>query len=86
VKITKTVGVPDELLGELVVTCIVPEDTASLTEDEVRSFTKQLLASYKVPRRVLFFNGSDLELTGSSKVKASQLIELAKERLAREKS
>ncbi|MGL4565701.1 MAG: ANL family adenylate-forming protein, partial [Halioglobus sp.] len=62
VKVTKTVGVPDELLGELVVACIVPATGAELTEDQVRSFAKEQLASYKVPRRVLFFEESDLQL------------------------
>jgi acyl-CoA synthetase (AMP-forming)/AMP-acid ligase II len=84
VKITKTVGVPDELLGELVVACIVPHDDAELSEDAVRNYTKQLLASYKVPRRVLFFEESDLETTGSAKVKASELRELAAKRLSGE--
>ena len=84
VKITKTVGVPDELLGERVVACIVPADGARLSEDEVRSFAKAQLAAYKVPRRVLFFAESELETTGSAKVKASALRELAAKRLAGE--
>jgi acyl-CoA synthetase (AMP-forming)/AMP-acid ligase II len=81
VKVTQTIGLPDELLGELVVTCIVPQDGAVLSEEEVRSFTKEQLASYKVPRRVLFFNESELELTGSSKIKTSELRTLATRRL-----
>jgi len=81
VKVTKTVGVPDELLGELVVACIVQASDAELTEDQVRNFAKQQLASYKVPRRVLFFEESELELTGSAKVKASDLRDLAAKRL-----
>lgn len=81
VKVTKTVGVPDELLGELVVTCIVPVDGATLGEDQVRAFAKEKLASYKVPRRVLFFEESELELTGSAKIKATELKALAAQRL-----
>jgi len=82
VKVTKTVGVPDELLGERVVACIVPQDGATLTADAVRNFAKEQLASYKVPREVLFFAESELELTGSAKVKSSELRELAAKRLA----
>ena len=82
VKVTKTVGVPDELLGELVVACIVPLEDAELSEATIRDFTKQSLASYKVPRRVLFFAEDELELTGSAKVKASELRQLAAKRLA----
>jgi acyl-CoA synthetase (AMP-forming)/AMP-acid ligase II len=84
VKVTKTVGVPDELLGELVVACIVPMDGASLSEEAVRRFARETLASYKVPRRVLFFEESELETTGSAKVKAAELRELAAKRLGAE--
>ena len=82
VKVTKTVGVADELLGELVVTCIVPQDGVRLSEDEVRSFARGLLASYKVPRRVLFFDSTELQTTGSAKIKTAELRELATKRLS----
>lgn len=82
VKVTKTVGIPEELLGELVVACIVPQDGAPLTEEAVRHFAKQQLASYKVPRKVLFFTDAELDMTGSAKVKTSQLRELAAQRIA----
>lgn len=81
VKITKTVGIPDELLGELVVTCIVPLEDCDLTEDAVRSFAKTQLASFKVPRKVLFFGQDELEFTGSAKVKSSEIKALAANRL-----
>jgi fatty-acyl-CoA synthase len=76
-----TVGVPHETLGELVVACVVTEEGRSLTETTVRDFLKQRLASYKVPRRVLFVEETDLSLTGSAKVKTSALRELAAKRL-----
>jgi len=84
VKVTKTVDVPDELLDELVMTCIVPQDGVTLTADEIRGFAKERLASYKVPRKVLFFAESELELTGSAKVKSSELRTLAAKRLENE--
>lgn len=84
VKVTKTVGVPDELLGELVVACIVPLDGVTLSEDDVRSFAKQQLASYKVPRRVLFFAEEELSTTGTNKVKSADLRKLATDRLSAE--
>lgn len=82
VKVTQTVGVPDELLGEVVVTCIVPQDDATLTEEQIRSFAKEQLASYKVPRRVLFFAEDELSMTGSAKVKTADLRKLAATRLS----
>jgi fatty-acyl-CoA synthase len=82
IKITQTVGVPHDTLGELVVTCVVLHDNATLSEATIREFLKQQLASYKVPRRVLFFQESELSMTGSAKVKSSALRELAAKRLS----
>jgi fatty-acyl-CoA synthase len=82
VKLTQTVGVPDELLGEMVVGCIVPHAGTILTEDEIRSFAKAKLSSYKVPRRVLFFEEQELKTTGSAKIKTADLRKLASDRLA----
>ncbi|PLK26179.1 class I adenylate-forming enzyme family protein [Novosphingobium sp. TH158] len=84
VKVAKTVGVPDELLGELVVTCVVPQEGATVSENEVKAFAKTKLASYKVPRRVLFFAEDELETTGSAKIKTAELRKLASDRLAAE--
>jgi fatty-acyl-CoA synthase len=81
VRLTQTVGVPDDLLGELVVSCIVPHDGAELTESAVKSYAKQKLASFKVPRRVLFLTEEDIKTTGSSKIKAADLRKLAVQRL-----
>jgi fatty-acyl-CoA synthase len=72
------------LLGELVVTCIVPQDGAKLEEATIKTFAKEKLASFKVPRRVLFFAESELETTGSAKIKTADLRKLAAERLAQE--
>jgi fatty-acyl-CoA synthase len=82
IKITQTVGVPHDTLGELVVTCVVLHDNANLSEAVIRDFLKQQLASYKVPRHVLFFAEHELSMTGSAKVKASALRELAAKRLS----
>ncbi|MEW9854352.1 class I adenylate-forming enzyme family protein [Novosphingobium sp. M1R2S20] len=84
VKLSQTVGVPDELLGEVVVTCIVPMEGASPSADAIRSFAKEKLASYKVPRKILFVAEEDLETTGSAKIKTAELRKLASERLKAE--
>ena len=73
VKVTQTVGVPHDTLGELVVACIVPHAGATLDEERVRAFAKEELASYKVPRRVLFFTEEEVQLTGSAKIKTADL-------------
>ncbi|MDB6105964.1 MAG: fadD3 1 [Gammaproteobacteria bacterium] len=80
-KIGRTVGVPHDTLGELVVSCVVPHDGATLEEAAIRDFLKERLASYKVPRRVLFFREDELSMTGSAKVKSGSLRELAAKHL-----
>jgi acyl-CoA synthetase (AMP-forming)/AMP-acid ligase II len=84
VKACYTVGVPHETLGEMVVACVAPFESAVVDEESVRAFLKERLASYKVPRRVLFVAEEDLSLTGSAKVKTNALRELAAKRLSAE--
>ena len=75
VKLTQTVGVPHETLGEMVVSCIVPHEGAVIDEAAIRDFAKERLASYKVPRRVLFFRrrraGDDRQRQGEGRRPAS---------------
>lgn len=84
VKATQTVGMPDELLGELVVACVIPHEGAAIDEETVRGFAREKLASYKVPRRVFFFKEEDLDLTGSAKIRTAGIRALAAKRLAQE--
>ena len=78
-------GIPHETLGEIVVSCIVPHGGVDLDQDEVRDFLEQRLASYKVPRRILFLRQEELTLTGSAKIRAGALRELVGKRLSAEK-
>ena len=84
VRVSQTVGVPHDTLGELVVTAVVAQEGAQLSEEAVRSFARETLASYKVPRRVLFFCEDELKTTGSAKIKTADLRVLAAKRLERE--
>jgi acyl-CoA synthetase (AMP-forming)/AMP-acid ligase II len=71
-------------LGELVVGCIIPHEGEALTEEGVKAFAKTHLASFKVPRRVLFFTEADLSTTGTDKIKTADLRPLAMKRLEAE--
>jgi fatty-acyl-CoA synthase len=86
VKISQTVGVPDALLGELVVACVVPQEGHAIDESQVQAGAKARLAAYKAPRRVLFFAEDELRTTGSAKIKTADLRSLAAERLRLERS
>ncbi len=81
VKVTQTIGVPHPTLGEIVVACIVLHEGAKLDETALRDYLKARLASFKVPRRILFLNDGEIVMTGSNKVKAGGLRELAAKRL-----
>ena len=81
IKVAHTVGVPHETLGEVVVACVVPHEGASLDAKEIRAFLRQQLASYKVPRHVLFFREDEIALTGNAKIKSGDLRQLAAYRL-----
>lgn len=82
VKRTQTVGVPHETLSEMVVSCIVPVDGVTLDESDIVSYLKEHLASFKIPRKVLFFSEEEFPLTGNEKAKAGEIRELAGKRLA----
>lgn len=84
VKVTQTVGVPHDTLGEIVVGCIVPHEGVVIEEAAIQAFAKEQLASFKVPRRVLFFNEDEIELTGTAKIKTADLRALVAKRLAAE--
>jgi fatty-acyl-CoA synthase len=75
------VGVPHDTLGEMVVVGAVAHEGTTLDEDEVRAFLRGRVASYKIPRRVLFFSDEELSMTGNAKIRAEELRKLAIERL-----
>jgi fatty-acyl-CoA synthase len=73
VKRSQTVGVPDDLLGEMVVACIVPVDGTTLDEAALTVFLKERLASFKLPRRILLFTEAQFALTGNEKAKTADI-------------
>jgi fatty-acyl-CoA synthase len=82
VKVAQTVGVPHQTLGEVVVSCVVPHNGVTLDTEPLLAFLRERLASYKVPRHVLFFREDEVAVTGNAKIKAGELRELATKRLA----
>jgi acyl-CoA synthetase (AMP-forming)/AMP-acid ligase II len=73
VKVGVAVGIGHPTLGEAIVLCAVPVEGASLDEQEIRSFLRERLAAYKVPRRVLFFRESELSYTANRKIQVEPL-------------
>jgi fatty-acyl-CoA synthase len=79
-----SVGVPHETLGEIVVSCVVLRTGQHVDEAALRTFARQSLASFKVPRKVLFFAEEELPTTGSNKIRRGELRTLAAARLQQE--
>jgi fatty-acyl-CoA synthase len=52
-----------------------------VSAEDITGHLRGVLASYKVPRRVLFFDDDELTYTGSQKVRLEDLRSLAARRL-----
>ena len=56
VKQVCVLGMPDPVWGEQVTACIVLKEDSKLTEDDIVAWCKKHIASYKKPRKVIFFS------------------------------
>jgi acyl-CoA synthetase (AMP-forming)/AMP-acid ligase II len=84
VKLARAIGVPDERRDEIVVLCVELKEGATATGEDITSFLRERVASYKVPRRVLFFSDGEIPMNGSGmKVHNKALLDLVQERLGR---
>lgn len=81
VKRAQTVGLPHDTLGEMVVSCIVRLEGSTLQEQAIVTHLKGQLASFKIPRAILFFEEAELPLTANEKIKVEQVRQLAEQRL-----
>lgn len=61
------VGIPNEVLGELVCACVVLIEGALVTEEEIREMCRPALADYKLPDLVHFVEELPRATTGSSR-------------------
>lgn len=84
IKLARAIGVPDEIRDQIVVLCVELKEDATATEGDVTAFLRERMASYKVPRRVLFFADGEIPMNESgTKVLNERLVALAQERLTR---
>jgi fatty-acyl-CoA synthase len=81
VRRAQTVGLPHDTLGEMIVSCIVPNEGVTLDAAAITAFLKARIASFKVPKQIVFFRDDELDVTGSGKVKLARLREIASARL-----
>ena len=81
-KAAGAIGIPHDTLGQMVVVVAVPQDGARVDEKDVRRFLRGRLASYKIPRRVIFVDEKELSLTGNQKIRSEDLRALAGAKLS----
>ncbi|MEJ2319374.1 MAG: AMP-binding protein, partial [Gemmatimonadales bacterium] len=74
------VGVPNEVLGELICACVQPLEGAIITGDELREYCASALAGYKVPDLVRFFEV--FPMMPSGRVRRVEVAELARAELS----
>jgi fatty-acyl-CoA synthase len=65
------VGIPHEVLGEMICACIVPTEGADVRGEEILAFARGRMADYKVPDLVRAFD--TLPMTASGKVLRREL-------------
>lgn len=79
------VGLPDEDWGHLIVAAIIPVQGAQVpTEDALREWAKQRVASYQVPRRIVIVD--DLPRNPLGKVMKPELIKILQKRFGSDES
>jgi len=70
------IGLVDERWGEIGCAVVVRVPGSELGEAEVIEHCRQRLARFKVPKRVVFLDGTDLPTTPTGKVQKFRLVEL----------
>lgn len=80
VSAVQVVGVPDERLSEVACACVVRQDGHEVSSGELIDYCRGKLASFKLPRYVLFMQ--EYPMTPSGKVQKFKLRELVQEALS----
>jgi acyl-CoA synthetase (AMP-forming)/AMP-acid ligase II len=66
VKLARVIGMPDERLDQIAVLCVELRDGATEGAGDITGFLRERVASYKVPKKVLFFEPGEIPLTASA--------------------
>ncbi len=64
VSLVAVIGVPDNQYGEEIKACVVLKEGASLSETDLRDWTKERIAAYKYPRIIAFMDALPQSATG----------------------
>mgnify|MGYP003693743479 CR=1 FL=1 len=75
VKQAYVVGIPDRARGEVGVAAIELHAGVDASEEALRAFCRERLASYKVPARIVFRKAEEFPRTATGKVQKPRLRE-----------
>ncbi|GLR17326.1 long-chain-fatty-acid--CoA ligase [Portibacter lacus] len=64
VSLVAVIGVPDDQYGEEIKAFVVLNEGKNVTEDELRTYTKEHIAAYKYPRVIEFLDALPMSATG----------------------
>lgn len=64
ISMVAVVGIADEKLGEEVKAFVVKKNGSDISEEEIKNWTKEKLASYKYPRSIEFLNQLPINASG----------------------
>jgi acyl-CoA synthetase (AMP-forming)/AMP-acid ligase II len=81
VRSAHVVGVPHPVRGENIVAFVVPAGEELPSEEDLRGFCRERMASYKVPRHILLIDDAELPRTSTGKIEKRSLRAEAERRL-----
>jgi long-chain acyl-CoA synthetase len=64
VSMVAVIGIPDEKMGEEIRACVVLKPGQSVSEDDLKAWTKEHIAAYKYPRQIRFLDALPMSATG----------------------
>jgi fatty-acyl-CoA synthase len=79
IKDVAVVGIPSEKYGEEVCAFVQLNGNSIATEDEIKSYCKEGISRFKIPKHIIFTE--DFPLTASGKIRKVELKEMAKKKL-----
>jgi len=74
-------GLDDAAFGQLVAAAVVPASGANPTEDSLRGELREVLSSFKVPKRIVFVAEHDIPRTATGKLKLHELAQMISQRI-----
>jgi fatty-acyl-CoA synthase len=79
-------GVPDTKWGEAVVAMVELKPETSVEEDELKTFCKDIMAGYKIPKKIIFVKAEEWIVTPTGKFDKKALRERTMKQLGIEEA